>query len=323
MCTPVCSQNKYYDTNLEKCEKCPILESCTLCGPGKNDCFSEESCNDGYEWDLVNPNKCKVKLTMDSLKDLGLNPNKKYFQAEPEPEPAQESQAAAVAGDKKAYSKNDVVKFQEEKTIIFETPVKVNFIGNPCDIVYTDPVSETDIAMTKNELVKGEEMVLPGQVEIKFTFGCRVEFLENVATLEREVEENLEVEVVSLSEPADYLFNDILEFNNDTTKLQFVFDTLVVFKSKKQLASGPDVSYKAGEEVVFNKNESIRFKNESKKSDEVVTNRLQFLTDANVNVVKAQAEKSVPAGSAQVFEKGASISLPTAVDVVFEEDTKM
>jgi hypothetical protein len=47
------------------------------------------------------------------------------------------------------------------------------------------------------------------------------------------------------------------------------------------------------------------------------------LTEANVNVVKAQAEKSVPAGAAQVFEKGASISLPTAVDVVFEEDTKI
>jgi hypothetical protein len=227
MCTPVCSEAKYFDILSIKCVACPALVQCWTCGPGKNDCLNAESCKIGYKWDESQQHTCKIELNVDSLKDLGLNPERKYFVAEPEEPEIEEEQSAALSGDQNEYSSGDSVEFTEEKTIIFATDSKIKFL-KPCVLEYTDKLTGNVFKFTRSA---GDEFSLPAGVENKFSKDCAIEFTSDVKTLERKEAENVEQEIIVSNDPVSYKQEDILVINGETITVKFEFNTKVEFKS--------------------------------------------------------------------------------------------
>ena len=322
LCTQVCSKNKYYEPAKEKCESCPLLEQCSLCGPSRNQCLNEESCNEGFEWDLENPNSCKIKLTLAALEDMGLNPNKQYFQMDTSEEESAVEETAAVVGDQNAYKEGDYLELEEEKTLIFETAVKISFQSDACQLSYTDPLTSNEVPFEKSI---DEEMTLPEQVENIFQPGCTIQFLQEVATIERAKEEGIQEETVS-TEPVQYEKDDVVEFLNEQTEVRYKYDTKVEYKYTKSLLDGIETTFTPEQQTTYDKNSSIRFYDEPKNGD-IETNLLEFIKkgdeEIKVNVIKSKKVESLGNTAEKTFEEGSAIKLENDVEMKFEEDTKI
>lgn len=304
LCSLACSQGKYYEVASEKCALCPVLEECSICGPGKYDCASEESCHEGYEWDITKPNTCKLKLTMENLEDLGLNPNKKYFQAAPPEEPVIVNDENAEAGDTGKVREGETVSVAEEKTVIYQNDVAIS-VENDCTITYINPSNKMKIVL---EQKAGDKVTLPANVETTMGVGCDVTFETAVATVERKPNEGLEKKEVKTEEPVTYEKDDIVEFLGESTEIQFIFDTKVEFRSKASLVKGNNISYRKDQLASFKVGASIRFLEPTKIGEFVHSNRIQYQVAAEVNVTKANLLKTVPKDSEQIYKAGTEVT---------------
>jgi len=133
MCTPTCSQGKYYEPEVYKCAQCPQMEQCAICGPSRTQCLNSDSCNEGFEWDDENPHTCKMLLTEDVLAGLGLNPNKQYFEMTDTGEQEAALITEEISGEKSSYKKDDILPINAVKTVIFETGIKIKFMQDGCN----------------------------------------------------------------------------------------------------------------------------------------------------------------------------------------------
>jgi hypothetical protein len=220
LCTEVCSEGKYYDIDMQKCMACPFLEECSRCGPGRKDCPDEDSCNEGFEWDPKKAFTCKVKINAAALEELGLNPDKQYFELE-ETEAEVEEPVDQVSGDQKNYKEGDMLTFAVEKTITYDAGLKLKFRSD-CLVSYKNPVTKK---MRELDQKADDELTLPADVEITFPPECAITFLNDVNTIEREQQEGLEKEVIIVEEPILYLQGDTLEFLDAQTELVFKVET--------------------------------------------------------------------------------------------------
>jgi len=287
LCTPVCGLNKYYEPFIKECTGCPVLEQCSVCGPSRNQCLDAVYCNEGFEWDEINPFTCKIKLTLAKLVDLGLNPNKQYFQLLEEIQ--EEQDESEVTGDLGSYNENDVVLFPEEKTLIFENSVKIECESDNCGISYKDPLTKNIIPLNKE---KGQELTLPADVEIIIEKETSIIFQEKAKTLERKVEAGTEEVKPTSGAQNLYQKDDIVEFKNEKTEVVFKYETVFEFKYDSSLIHGIKTTAKPGQKFTFDKSASIKFLNEPEMGD-ILSNSVKYEKigekDIDLTVVKANS----------------------------------
>lgn len=129
MCTDVCAVGKYYDPGHRMCKYCDLLKpECWPCGPSKNACLHDKSCRAGYEWDETTPNTCRLKLTPELLRRMGLNPLKKYFKPEKEDKWTDvDIKKVPVLGRKASIRLDDTRAFPTETKMLFTDQTKISF----------------------------------------------------------------------------------------------------------------------------------------------------------------------------------------------------